>query len=288
MKLGFCRGFPGAGVVSSRYREKYRQKYTLRYRQDCENGWLRELSSQGISSQLSNFPIFQDANFLASWLQILIFEFSRILEFSLWFWSLRRERNSLARSSLVRALLFPLCPLCSTLPGSRLEGTRPHRFGREGAEGQREPCPLCFWRAKNPPGLGWVCSLEVGRQVIDDDDIDPVGRSRRSVGHTGGVITSRSGGICNGVHLNLAKQFRNLFRGSASALLHASGSPAEEAAVSRCSRNVRPSNGLIPGGQPGGGFWFCVRLPRIRWVASPPVSHSLLELTQSFLRFFGY
>lgn len=238
---------------------------------------------------LANFPTFQDANFLASWLQILIFEFSRILEFSLWFWSLRRERNSLARSSLVRALLFPLCPLCSTLPGSRLEGTRPHRFGREGAEGQREPCPLCFWRAKNPPGSGWVCSLEVGRQVIDDDDIDPVGRSRRSVGHTGGVITSRSGGICNGVHLNLAKQFRNLFRGSASALLHASGSPAEEAAVSRCSRNVRPSNGLIPGGQPGGGFWFCVRLPRIRWVASPPVSHSLLELTQSFfLRFFGY
>lgn len=56
MKLGFCRGFPGAGVVSSRYREKYRQKYTLRYRQDCENGWLRELSSQGISSQLSKMP----------------------------------------------------------------------------------------------------------------------------------------------------------------------------------------------------------------------------------------
>lgn len=34
-------------------------------------------------------------------------------------------------------------------------------------------------------------------------------------------------------------------------------------------------------------FWFCVRLPRIRWVASPPVSHSLLELTQSFLRFYA-
>ena len=31
--------------------------------------------------------------------------------------------------------------------------------------------------------------------MIDDDDIDPVGRSRRSVGHTGGVITSRSGGM---------------------------------------------------------------------------------------------
>ena len=181
---------------------------------------------------LANFPTFQDANFLASWLQILIFEFSRILEFSLWLWSLRRERNSLARSSLVRALLFPLCPLCSTLPGSRLEGMRPHRFGREGAEGQREPCPLCFWRAKNPPGSGWVCSLEVGRQVIDDDDIDPVGRSRRSVGHTGGVITSRSGGICNGVRLNLAIRFRNLFRGPASALLHASGSPTEETAAS--------------------------------------------------------
>lgn len=76
MKLGFCRGFPGAGVVSSRYREKYRQKYTLRYRQDCENGWLRELSSQGIYSQLSNFPTFQDANFLASWL--LGFRFSSL------------------------------------------------------------------------------------------------------------------------------------------------------------------------------------------------------------------
>ena len=200
-----------------------------------------------------------------------------------------------ARAELSRSFLARSCSAVPSLPAllnpPRLpagEGTRPHRFGREGAEGQREPCPLCFWRAKNPPGSGWVCSLEVGRQVIDDDDIDPVGWSRRSVGHTGGVITSRSGGICNGVHLNLAKQFRNLFRGSASALLHASGSPAEEAAVSRCSRNVRPSNGLIPGGQPGGGFWFCVRLPRIRWVASPPVSHSLLELTQSFLRFFGY
>lgn len=172
-----------------------------------------------------------------------------------------------ARAELSRSFLARSCSAIPSLPSllnpPRLQArgvSRPHRFGREGAEGQREPCPLCFWRAKNPPGSGWVCSLEVGRQVIDDDDIDPVGRSRRSVGHTGGVITSRSGGICNGVHLNLAKQFRNLFRGSASALLHASGSPAEEAAVSRCSRNVRPSNGLIPGGQPGGGFWFCVRL----------------------------
>lgn len=139
MKLGFCRGFPGAGVVSSRYREKYRQKYTLRYRQDCENGWLRELSSQGISSQLSNFPTFQDANFLASWLQILIFEFSRILEFSLWFWSLRRERNSLA--SLVRALLspFPLCPSAQPprLPAGEVSRRpsirREQREQREGA-----------------------------------------------------------------------------------------------------------------------------------------------------------
>lgn len=76
----------------------------------------------------------------------------------------------------------------------------------------------------------------------------------QSVGHTGGVITSRSGGRCNGVHLNLAKQFRNLFRGSASALLHASGSPAEEAAVSRCSRKRNPSNGSTAGGQPAGVF----------------------------------
>lgn len=144
-----------------------------------------------------------------------------------------------ARAELSRSFLARSCSAVPSLPAllnpPRLpagEVSRPHRFGREGAEGQREPCPLCFWRAKNPPGSGWVCSLEVGRQVIDDDDIDPVGRSRRSVGHTGGVITSRSGGICNGVRLNLAIRFRNLFRGPASALLHASGSPTEETAAS--------------------------------------------------------
>lgn len=111
-----------------------------------------------------------------------------------------------------------------------------------------------------------------------------VGRSHRS--HRRRALLLRSGGICNGVHLNLAKQFRNLFRGSASALLHASGSPAEEAAVSRCSRNVRPSNGLIPEGKSGGVFWFYGCPPRIRWVASPPVSPILLELAQIFFRFF--
>ena len=199
-----------------------------------------------------------------------------------------------ARAELSRSFLARSCSAIPSLPSllnpPRLQAGRdaPPSIWEGGSRGTEGALPLVLLESKNPPGSGWVCSLEVGRQVIDDDDIDPVGRSRRSVGHTGGVITSRSGGICNGVHLNLAKQFRNLFRGSASALLHASGSPAEEAAVSRCSRNVRPSNGLIPGGQPGGGFWFCVRLPRIRWVASPPVSHSLLELTQSFLRFFGY
>ena len=98
-----------------------------------------------------------------------------------------------ARAELSRSFLARSCSAVPSLPAllnpPRLQAgevSRPHRFGREGAEGQREPCPLCFWRAKNPPGSGWVCSLEVGRQVIDDDDIDPVGRSRRSVGHTGG------------------------------------------------------------------------------------------------------
>lgn len=79
--------------------------------------------------------------------------------------------------------------------------------------------------------------------MMDCASTRSVGRIGR-IGHTGGVITSRSGGMCNGVHLNLAKQFRNLFRGSASALLHASGSPAEEAAVSRCSRLYAPSDGV--------------------------------------------
>ena len=68
---------------------------------------------------------------------------------------------------------------------------------------------------------------------------------RRSRWHR--ALLRRSGGMRNGAHLNLAKQFRNLFRGSASALLHASGSLTEEAAVGRCSRKIRPSNGLTAG-----------------------------------------
>ena len=40
--------------------------------------------------------------------------------------------------------------------------------------------------------------------MMTDDDIDPSVASVASVGHTGGVITSRSGGMCNGVHLGSA------------------------------------------------------------------------------------
>lgn len=150
--------------------------------------------------------------------------------------------------------LFPR-PAPSRAPGWEGRASIDSEGGSEGRE-RALPCVL-LRGTKNPPGSGWVYVLMRSRRQVISSTRRSVGRS---VGHTGGVITSRSGGICNGAHLNLAKQFRNLFRGSASALLHASGSPAEEAAVGRCSRKYRPSNGLIPGGQPGGGFWFCVRL----------------------------
>lgn len=134
------------------------------------------------------------------------------------------------RSFVLCCSLFALSAQPSQAPGWR--GEPPPSIWEGGSRGTEGALPLVLLESKNPPGSGWVCSLELGRQVIDDDDIDPVGRSRRSVGHTGGVITSRSGGICNGVRLNLAIRFRNLFRGPASALLHASGSPTEETAAS--------------------------------------------------------
>lgn len=50
------------------------------------------------------------------------------------------------------------------------------------------------------------------------------------------------------------------------------------------SRKLNPSNGSTAGGQPAGVFWFCGRLPRTGWVASPPVGQNLIRLTQSFLK----
>ena len=47
---------------------------------------------------------------------------------------------------------------------------------------------------------------------MTDDDIDPSVASVASVGHTGGVKTSRSGGMCNGVHLESAYVSRRPFQ----------------------------------------------------------------------------
>ena len=69
--------------------------------------------------------------------------------------------------------------------------------------------------------------------MIDDDDIDPVGRSRRSVGHTGEGHYSPAAAACATafiwVQLNSPA---GSFKSSASALLHALRSPVREAAVS--------------------------------------------------------
>lgn len=54
------------------------------------------------------------------------------------------------------------------------------------------------------------------------------------------------------------------------------------------SRKLNPSNGSTAGGQPAGVFWFCGRLPRTGWVASPPVGQNLIRLTQSFFKIFEH
>ena len=54
------------------------------------------------------------------------------------------------------------------------------------------------------------------------------------------------------------------------------------------SRKLNPSNGSTAGGQPAGVFWFCGRLPRTGWVASPTVGQNLIRLTQSFLKIFKH
>lgn len=149
MKLGFCRGFPGAGVVRSRYREKYRQKYTLRYRQDCENGWLRELSSQGISSQLSNFPR----------CQLLGFRFSSL--------SSRESLSFLCgsgacgasgtlslvpRSFVLCYSLFALSAQPSQAPGWR--GEPPSSIWEGGSRGTEGALPLVLLESKKPTRVG--------------------------------------------------------------------------------------------------------------------------------------
>ena len=91
--------------------------------------------------------------------------------------------------------------------------------------------------------------------MIDDDDIDPVGRSRRSVGHTGGVITSRSGGmsdvLLSGAQLITQQRFHVSGRGTP---LRPGIARQGRDRLEHQSRKMHPSNGVIPGGQPGGVF----------------------------------
>ena len=144
-----------------------------------------------------------------------------------------------ARAELSRSFLARSCSAVPSLPAllnpPRLpagEVSRPHRFGREGAEGQREPCPLCFWRAKNPPGSGWVwCSYESRRQAVDDDS--STRRSRRSVTSVARLraLLRSSGGICIKSLSGISSYPEGPFRSSASALLCALRSPVREAAA---------------------------------------------------------
>lgn len=139
----------GAGVACSRYREKYRQKYTLRYRQACENGWLRELSSQGISSQLSKMP--------TSWL--LGFRFSSL--------SSRESLSFLCgsgacgasgtlslvpRSFVLCCSLFALSAQPSQAPG--WIGEPPPSIWEGGSRGTEGALPLVLLESKKPTRVG--------------------------------------------------------------------------------------------------------------------------------------
>lgn len=155
--MGFCRRISGARVVRSRYRERYRQKYTLRYRQDCENGWLRELSSQGISSQLSNFPTFQLSKMPTSWL--LGFRFSSL--------SSRESLSFLCgsgacgasgtlslvpRSFVLCCSLFARSAQPSQAPGWR--GKPPPSIWEGGSRGTEGALPLVLLESKKPTRVG--------------------------------------------------------------------------------------------------------------------------------------
>lgn len=147
--MGFCRRISGARVVRSRYREKYRQKYTLRYRQDCENRWLRELSSQRISSQLSKMP--------TSWL--LGFRFSSL--------SSRESLSFLCgsgacgasgtlslvpRSFVLCYSLFARSAQPSQAPGWR--GEPPPSIWEGGSRGTEGALPLVLLESKKPTRVG--------------------------------------------------------------------------------------------------------------------------------------
>lgn len=147
--MGFCRRISGARVVRSRYREKYRQKYTLRYRQDCENRWLRELSSQRISSQLSKMP--------TSWL--LGFRFSSL--------SSRESLSFLCgsgacgasgtlslvpRSFVLCYSLFARSAQPSQAPGWK--GRAPIDLGGREQRDRGSPAPCASGEQKTHPGRG--------------------------------------------------------------------------------------------------------------------------------------
>ena len=158
--MGFCRRISGARVVRSRYREKYRQKYTLRYRQDCENGWLRELSSQRISSQLSKMP--------TSWL--LGFRLSSLSSRESWSFlcgsgacGASGTLSLVPRSFVLCYSLFALSAQPSQAPGWR--GEPPPSIWEGGSRGTEGALPLVLLESKKPTrvGVGLVLLKLVGR-----------------------------------------------------------------------------------------------------------------------------
>lgn len=149
MKMEFCRRISGARVVRSRYREKYRQKYTLRYRQDCENRWLRELSSQRISSQLSKMP--------TSWL--LGFRLSSLSSRESWSFlcgsgacGASGTLSLVPRSFVLCYSLFALSAQPSQAPG--WEGRAPIDLGGREQRDRGSPAPCASREQKTHPGRG--------------------------------------------------------------------------------------------------------------------------------------
>ena len=138
------------------------------------------MSSQRISCQLSKMP--------TSWL--LGFRFSSLSSRESWSFlcgsgacGASGTLSLVPRSFVLCYSLFALSAQPSQAPGWK--GCAPIDLGGREQRDRGSPAPCASGEQKTHPLRGGSSSLEVGRQVIDDDDIDPVGRSRRSVGHTG-------------------------------------------------------------------------------------------------------
>lgn len=125
--------------------------------------------------------------------------------------------------------------------------------------------------------------------MTDDDSSTRSVASVASVGHTGEAHYYLAAAACATafiwVQAKLVQQV--LSNPQPRRSFTPCGHPSGKRLSARCSRKRNPSNGSTAGGQPAGVFWFYGRPPRIRWVASPPVSPFCYDWLKSFFDFLA-